>query len=89
MFGLKREDVTKIYKRLLHIKFIHYITSCYNRHQGWEWSNPDRCHKNINYFKLQTQENYPLDVEDADRKVILKEIINVYDAIICERQPAK
>jgi len=46
---------------------------------SWEDSNPDRCDKYIN-FKQQTQENYPLDVVDANRKVILKEIIILYGA---------
>jgi len=36
MFGLKRKDVNKLYRRMLHIKFIHYTTSCYDRHEGWE-----------------------------------------------------
>jgi len=34
MFVLKREDVIKIYRILPHIKFIHYTTSCYDRHDG-------------------------------------------------------
>jgi len=36
MFGLKMENVTKIYRTFLHIKLIHYTTSCYDRHHGWD-----------------------------------------------------
>jgi len=42
MFGLKRENVTKIYRRMFHIKFIHYtnyllrLTSWMGIEQSWQ-----------------------------------------------------
>jgi hypothetical protein len=80
MFGLKRGDVTKIYSRLLHINFINFTNFCYDRHQGWEYSSPDRRDKYIKYFNLQTQRKLPLSVVNADRKLILKENIIVHGA---------
>jgi hypothetical protein len=42
-----------------------------------------------NSLSCRTKENYPLDVLDADRKGMLKEIIIVYGAIIFQRHPSK
>ena len=42
-----------------------------------------------NILSCRPKENYPLEVPDADRKIILKEIIIVHRAKIFEKRHAK
>ena len=87
MFGLKREDVTKIYRRLLHTNS--YTTppidtidiTVGNREILTDVINTQ------NILSYKPKENYPLNVLDADRIEILKEINIVFGAIIIERHP--
>jgi len=80
MFGLKKNDVTKTYWWLLHIKFKHYTYSCYDRH---EVTN------SLHILSCRPKGRYYLHVLDADSKLVMKEIIIMYGAKVVERHSAK
>jgi hypothetical protein len=78
MFGLKTEDVIKVYRRMLHIKFLHYTTSCTIDIRGGNRAMLTDGINTSNIFSCGPKEYYPSDVLDADKKGILKELIIVY-----------
>jgi hypothetical protein len=73
-------DVTKIYIRFLHIKFILYTTFVSIGIGGGNRAILTEATNTQNILSHRHKENYLLDVLDENRKVILKVFIIVYGA---------